>query len=98
MTKYLLLYRADRTAAEQMAQSTLEQQQAGMEAWMAWFGHAGSAIVDGGSPVGGGDGTIGGYSILEAADEAAVQALLKGHPHLEIGTIDVHPFLPMPGM
>ena len=31
-------------------------------------------------------------------DEAAVQALLKGHPHLEIGTIDVHPFLPMPGM
>lgn len=98
MSKYLLLYRADQSAAEQMAQSTPEQQAAGMEAWMAWFGKAGSAIVDGGSPVGGGDGTVGGYSIVEAADDAAVQGLLEGHPHLEMGTIDVLPFLAMPGM
>lgn len=98
MSKYLLLYRADQSAAVQMAESTPDQQQAGMEAWMAWFGKAGSAIVDGGSPVGGGDGTIGGYSIVEADNDAAVQSLLEGHPHLEIGTIDVHPFLAMPGM
>lgn len=96
MSKFLLLYRADQSAAEQMAQSTPEQAQAGMEAWMTWFAHAGDAIVDGGSPVGG-DGTVRGYSIVEAADDAAVQSLLEGHPHLELGTIDVHPFLAMPG-
>lgn len=98
MSKYLLLYRADQSAAEQMAQSTPEQQQAGMEAWMAWFGRVGDALVDGGSPVGGGDGTVGGYSIVEASDDTAVQSLLEGHPHLEVGTIDVLPFLAMPGM
>jgi hypothetical protein len=36
MTKYLLLYRAPVSAAEQMASSTPEAAEAGMEAWMAW--------------------------------------------------------------
>ncbi len=43
MTKYLLLYRAPVSAAEQMASSTPEAAQAGMEAWMAWGERAGSA-------------------------------------------------------
>ena len=98
MSKYLLLYRADQSAAEQLANSTPEQQAAGMEAWMAWFAKGGESIVDGGSPVSGGDGTVGGYSIVEAADEAALAPLLEDHPHLEIGTIDVLPFLAIPGM
>lgn len=98
MTKFLVLYRSDATAAEQMANATEEEAAAGMQAWMEWFGKAGSAVVDGGSPTMGGDGTIGGYSILEAEDQAAVEALLADHPHRQVGTFDVLEFLAMPGM
>ncbi|WP_435595211.1 hypothetical protein [Tsukamurella tyrosinosolvens] len=98
MTKYLVLYRADQSAAEQMAQASPEEQQAGMAAWMEWFGKVGDAIVDGGSPVAGGDGTVGGYSVLQADTRETLGALLTGHPHLQVGTIDVLEFLPMPGM
>jgi hypothetical protein len=102
MTKYLLLYRADQDAAAQMAQATPEQQQAGMQAWMAWFEKVGPAVVDAGSPlagVGGADPSVGGYSVLTAESTDALQDLLEGHPHREVGgTIDVHEFLPMPGM
>lgn len=101
MTKYLVLYTADASAAEQMANSTPEQQQAGMQAWMAWFEKAGPAIVDGGSPVqpvADAAPTVAGYSILEAEDQAALATLLEGHPHLEVGTIASYEFLPMPGM
>jgi len=98
MTKYLVLYRADVSAAEQMANSTPEQQQAGMQAWMEWFGKAGDAVVDGGSPVSGDDSSIGGYSILQAGSRSALDAVLEGHPHLMVGTIDVLECLAMPGM
>ncbi len=78
MAKYLVLYKADASAAEQMANATPEQAQAGMDAWMLWGERAASAIVDMGSPlepVGGADG-VGGYSILEAEDDDALQAAL----------------------
>lgn len=97
MAKYLLLYRADNSAAEQIAQATPEQQQAGMQAWAQWFERAGDAIVDGGSPVSG-DGTIGGYSIVEANSPEELNELLAGHPHTAVGTIEALEFLPMPGM
>lgn len=62
-------------------------------AWGAWMGNAGSALVDQGSPCGGGtvvvdDGSSGkisnitGYSIVEAKDLKAATALTKGHPLL----------------
>lgn len=98
MSKFLILYRADQSAAEQMAQATPEEQQAGMQAWLDWYAAVGPAVVDGGSPTSGGDGTIGGYSILEADDQASVEKLLEKHPHRAVGTIDVLEFLPMPGM
>ena len=101
MAKFLVIYRADASAAEQMGNATPEEQQAGMQAWMEWFGKAGSAVTDFGSPVtaaGSADASVGGYSILEADDEAAVDGLLADHPHRQVGTIDVHPFLAMPGM
>ncbi|WP_300678757.1 hypothetical protein [Nocardioides sp.] len=81
MAKFLLLYRTDASAAEQMANATPEQQQAGMQAWMDWFGRAGDVIVDGGSPVQSESG-IGGYSILEAPSRQEIDAVLEGHPHL----------------
>ena len=81
MTKYLLLYRSPVSARDQMAGATPEQAQAGMDAWMAWAGTAGSAITDLGSPLAladtvgaaSSDDTIGGYSIMEAGsvDDAA---------------------------
>jgi hypothetical protein len=98
MAKYLVLYRSTEDAAARMAQATPEQQQAGMQAWMEWFGKAGSAIVDGGAPVTGGDGTVGGYSILQADSGEALQGVLEGHPHAATGgTIETYEFLPVPG-
>lgn len=100
--KFLVLYKADVTAQQQMGQSTPEQAEAGMQEWMSWAGRAGSAIVDMGSPVApasdGADASIGGYSVLEADSREALDAVLEGHPHLAIGTIDVHEFLALPGM
>ena len=84
MTKYLVLYRSSMTAEEQMAQSTPEQAQAGMEAWMAWAGQAGDAIVDLGTPTAvvdpGGDSgdPIGGYSILQADSQEALSQGSRG--------------------
>lgn len=98
MSKFLVLYRSEATVAEQMANNSPEDAAAGMAAWMAWFAEVGDALVDGGSPTQGGDGTIGGYSILEADSPAAADALLANHPHRQIGDIDVLEFLPMPGM
>jgi hypothetical protein len=104
MEKYLVLYRSTMTAAEQMAAGTPEQMKAGLDAWTAWGAAAGDALVDWGAPtqpVGEGDpgpaGWVGGYSIMQAEDPAALQAILASHPHLEVGTIEVSQLLPMPG-
>ena len=103
MTKYLLLYRAPVSAAEQMASSTPEAAQAGMEAWMAWGERAGSAVVDMDSPLqavsGSGEGDqIGGYAIMQADSLEALQKVLEGHPHTEWGgTIEILEFLALPG-
>lgn len=112
MTKYLVLYRSTVSATEQMATLTPEQGKAEMDAWMHWAQRAGSAIVDLGSPLGvarqftsatamaPGDSQVGGYSILQAADANALQALLAGHPHFRApgATIETFEVLPMPGM
>lgn len=98
MSKFLVLYRADVTAAEQMANATPDQQRAGMQAWVEWFGKAADAVVDGGSPVSGDDKTIGGYSILQADSREALDQILQGHPHTKIGTIEVLECLTMPGI
>jgi hypothetical protein len=109
MTKFLLLYRAPVSATDQMAAASADDAQSGMDAWMAWAGKAGDAIVDLGSPVApattvGADRApgdfIGGYSILEAESVDALEALLDGHPHLQLegAAIEAHEFLPLPGM
>lgn len=92
MAKFIALYRASQTAAEQMANTTPEQMQAGMALWDAWVKKAGDAVVDLGTPLtesrtippGAGDGRggqIGGYSILEGQSADAIAALLADHPH-----------------
>jgi hypothetical protein len=105
MPKFLVLYRSGMTASEQMASNSPEEAQAGMDAWMAWAGQAGNAIVDLGSPTAvvdpGGDSgdPIGGYSILQAESPDALAALLDRHPHKTTGgTIETLEMLSMPGM
>lgn len=110
MSKYLLLYRGSRSAAEQMANATPEQAQAGMEQWMSWAGRVGDAMVDMGAPTNSvgsvgaaadSDSIVGGYSILEADSFEALKALLEGHPHLQMGPeagIEVLELLSPPGM
>jgi hypothetical protein len=68
-----------------------------MQAWAAWFGELGDAVVDGGNPTGGSraispDGSVmdatsapSGYTIIKAGDlDAAVKAA-KGCPVLASG-------------
>jgi hypothetical protein len=102
--KYLILYRSKMTAGEQMSGSTPEEAQAGMDAWMAWGANAGDALVDWGAPTQptseddpGPAGWIGGYSVVQAEDTAALTALLASHPHHQVGTIEVLEMLDMPG-
>jgi hypothetical protein len=111
MKKYLVLYHSTMRAADIMASHTPEEGKAEMAAWMAWAQRSGAAIADLGSPVGparrfpsatgstAGETSVGGYSILQADDERALQALLLGHPHFSMpgGTIETFEFLPMPG-
>jgi hypothetical protein len=108
MKKYMVLYRAPITAAHQMSMATPDQAKAGMEAWMAWSGKAGSALVDMGSPLNEGailkgepnKGHIGGYSIVQAESLDAAKALMEAHPHLKQDgfSIEILEFLPIPGM
>ena len=108
MKKFLVLYLSPVSARQQMEGATPEQRKAGMEAWMAWAGRAGKAIVDLGAPLGegvvvGGEkhpGSIGGFSILQAESEEAIKHVLHGHPHLMMPGASIHvlDFLPMPGM
>lgn len=99
MAKYLLVYK---TNGEPRPELTAEQGQAITEAWISWGGKVGPALVDFGAPVApvdSADATIGGYSILEAADAAALGALLEGHPHVASGgTIDSYELEAVPGM
>ncbi len=92
MTKYVFAYHGGG-----MPESPEEQARV-MAAWEAWFGQMGSAVVDGGNPVGdvrtvghdgsvtaGGTNPISGYSLVEAADIDAALAHAKGCPILESG-------------
>ena len=111
MKRFLVLYQADASAEEQMANATPEQAKAGMDAWMAWAGKASSAIVDLGAPLGTGthveSGSSGsgrthvrGYSVLQGASMDDVLRALDGHPHLMMpgASIEVLEALAMPGM
>ncbi len=107
MAKFMVLYRSEVSARDQMAGATPEQAQAGMDAWMTWAGKAGDAIVDLGAPLadathigpGSAAGDVTGFSILQAESADAIASVLDGHPHLEMGgTIDVMEFIAMPGM
>ena len=106
MSKFMVLYRAQASALEQMANATPEQREAGMEAWRTWATKVGYAIVDLGSPLAhtthvgpGASGTdgIAGYSILQGGSAEEIETILDGHPHLTMpgASIEVLEIIPI---
>ena len=108
MAKYMMVYKGEAT---DMSEMTPEQGAEVMAKWGAWMERVGGALVSIGSPFGPGsslvdDGTIGsasavtGYSIVEAGDMSAAQALADGHPYLSEGlgnyAIDIYELMPVP--
>jgi hypothetical protein len=98
MANYLLAYKGGA-----LGTTEAEQKQA-IEAWGAWFGQLGQAVVDGGNPIGasasvasngtvsdGAASGISGYSILKAESLAAASAMAKACPILSSGgSIEVY--------
>ncbi len=112
MKKFIVTYHQGESALEKMKNSTPDDMQKGMEAWMAWSKKCGDHLVDFGQPLGFGqklleggksemsNREVCGYSILEANDMDHAKELLQGHPHLGWDggcEIEVHESLPMPG-
>ncbi len=108
MAQFIMVYKGEAT---DMADMTKEQATDVMAKWAEWMGGLGQALTDVGAPFGPGasvvdDGSSGaavsltGYSIVEADDMAAAQALADGHPYLSEGkgdySIDMYELLPVP--
>ena len=98
MAKYLFVYHGGKPAADPA------EQKAVMDAWGAWFGSLGSAVIDGGNPVGpsstvrsdgslvhgGGANPVSGYSLVEATDLEDAHRKAAGCPLLKAGgTIEI---------
>jgi hypothetical protein len=93
MPKYVLAYHGGRRP-----ETPAEQAQV-MDAWIAWFGNLGDAVVEVGNPTGaaktvsadgsitdgGGANPLNGYSVLTATDLDAAVGLAKGCPILSAG-------------
>ncbi len=98
MAKYIFAYHGGSRAT-----NPAEVKQV-MDAWGAWFGSLGAAVIDGGSPVGksstvrvdgklvegGGPNPITGYSLIEASSLEDAHKKAKGCPLLKAGgTIEI---------
>ena len=77
MANYLLIYKGG-----SMAQEPAEQAKQ-MEAWGAWFGRMGEAVVDGGNPCGASKTVSSNGSISDGASSGA-----SGYSVIKAGTID----------
>jgi hypothetical protein len=113
MKKFLVLYMAKGGDMEAMMKnSTPEQRQKGMQAWMKWMGDHKASLVDGGAPLakskkvdakGASDtkNDVCGYSIVQAdTADGATKLFGKDHPHLQMpgGWVEVIEVVQIPGM
>ena len=104
MTKYLFVYHGGKAPADPSEIKKV------MDAWGSWFGSMGSAVIDGGHPVGksstvksdgsltdgGGANPASGYSLIEAASLQEAHQKASGCPILKSGgTIEIAPTLDM---
>ena len=93
MSKYLFVYHGGSTPDSDAEVAEV------MNAWGEWFGSMGSAVVDGGNPVGmsstvksdgsvandGGSNPASGYSLIEASSLDDALSKAKGCPILKSG-------------
>ena len=91
MKKFMVLYMAPSAQFEQwMKTMTPEQQEKGMDAWMAWMNANKASLADGGAPLGktkrvDANGTkdtkneVGGYSIVQAESHDAAAKMLRSN-------------------
>ena len=93
MSRFVVTYHASVSALGLWTNATPEDMAEGMKTWMAWAERCGDGLADMGTPLVGGqrlstsgaspsDNGVVGYSILQAENMEAAQALLDGHPHL----------------
>lgn len=97
MAKYLFIYHGGQSPAPEDVEKT-------MDAWGAWFGSMGAAVIDGGNPVGpsstvrsdgslvdgGGANPASGYSLIEASSLQDAHQKAAGCPLLDAGgTIEI---------
>jgi hypothetical protein len=98
MAKYLFVYHGGKPASDPAAMKAV------MDAWGAWFGSLGAAVIDGGNPVGasstvradgslvsgGGANPVSGYSLISASSLEDAHAKARGCPLLKSGgTIEI---------
>jgi hypothetical protein len=93
MAKYLFVYHGAK------APTNKDEIKKTMDAWGAWFGSMGAAVIDGGNPVGksstvnangsvsndGGANPVSGYSLIEASSLADAHKKAKACPLLAAG-------------
>lgn len=93
MAKYLFVYHGAKTPTNPAEGKAVH------DAWGAWFGSLGAAVIDGGNPVGksstvkadgtladgGGANPAGGYSLIEASSLDDAHKKAKGCPLLKAG-------------
>ena len=104
MTSYLFVYHGGK---QPETQDDIDRV---MKAWNDWFFDMGSAVVDGGAPVGisstvnadgsvtdnGGANPAGGYSIIAADNLADIHAMARGCPILiDGGSIEIAEIMQM---
>ena len=108
MPQFMMVYKGEAT---DMADMSEEEGAAVMAKWGVWMEKVGPALSDIGTPFGPGssvvdDGSSGtalsltGYSIVEASDMEAAEALADGHPYLSEGkgdfAVDIFEMMPVP--
>jgi hypothetical protein len=93
MAKYLFVYHGGNPSHDPADKKAI------MDAWGAWFGSLGAAVIDGGNPVGasstvtangslvsgGGANPATGYSLISASSLEDAQAKARGCPLLKAG-------------
>ena len=109
MKKFIVIYQAPSYAIEGLAGASAEEIKKALGPFREWAERCGSALVDMGSLMKGGqnlsesgslpgDQQILGYSILQAEDMEAAKALLQGHPHITLShgcEIEVYESIPI---
>lgn len=111
MKKFFVVYKATPEEFQKMmANSTPEEQKAGMEEWKKWMDAHKANLVDSGAPLGktkevskGGTvkdikNDIGGYSIVQAESHDAAAKIFADSPHFSMmgGTVEVMEIAEMP--